>query len=58
MPQGGLDWEMIAMFTAAGSFAVIAWDWVVSREDGVRMRRALNARLRVPEQPAAIVARK
>jgi len=34
------------------------WDWVLSREDGVRMRRALDARLRVPEQPAAIVARK
>src|SRR3979409_1816439 len=31
MPQGGLDWEMIAMFAAAGSFAVIAWDWVSSR---------------------------
>jgi len=32
MPQGGLDWEMIAMFAAAGSFAVIAWDWVASRK--------------------------
>jgi hypothetical protein len=34
------------------------WDWVVSREDGARMRRALAARLRRLEQPAAIVARK
>src|SRR5258708_18932950 len=32
MPEGGLDWELIARFAAAGSFAVIAWDWVVSRK--------------------------
>jgi signal peptidase I len=31
MPQGGLDWEMIAMVAAAASAAVIAWDWLVSR---------------------------
>jgi hypothetical protein len=34
------------------------WDWVLSREDGARMRRGLAARLRRPEQPAAIVAHK
>jgi hypothetical protein len=34
------------------------WDWALSAEDGVRMRRALAARLRRPEQPAGIVARK
>jgi signal peptidase I len=31
MPQAGLDWEMIAMFAAVGSSAVIGWDWVASR---------------------------
>ena len=36
MPQGGLDWEMIAMFAAAGSAAVIAWDWFVSRRGAER----------------------
>ena len=36
MPQGGLDWEMIAMVAAAGSFAVIGWDWMVSRKRGER----------------------
>jgi hypothetical protein len=34
------------------------WDWALSAEDGARMRRALAARLRRPEQPAGIVARK
>ena len=29
--QGGLDWEMIAMVAAAGSAAVIGWDWFASR---------------------------
>ena len=36
MPQGGLDWEMIAMVAAGGSSAVIAWDWIVSRKRGER----------------------
>ena len=36
MPQSGLDWEMIAMFAAAGSTAVIAWDLVVSRNAAER----------------------
>ena len=27
--QGGLDWEMIAMFAAGISGAIIAWDWTV-----------------------------
>jgi signal peptidase I len=31
MPQGGLDWEMIAMVAAAASAAVIAWDFIASR---------------------------
>src|SRR5438128_11491499 len=31
MPQGGLDWEMIAMVAAVGSSAVIGWDWMASR---------------------------
>jgi signal peptidase I len=31
MPQGGLDWEMIAMVAAAGSGAVILWDWIAAR---------------------------
>jgi signal peptidase I len=32
MPQSGLDWEMIAMFAAAGSVAVIAWDFIASKK--------------------------
>jgi len=31
MPQGGLDWEMIAMMAAAGSAAIIVWDFIASR---------------------------
>jgi len=31
MPQGGLDWEMIAMVAAAGSAAIIVWDFIASR---------------------------
>jgi len=31
MPQGGLDWETIAMVAAVGSSAVIGWDWIASR---------------------------
>ena len=31
MTQGGLDWEMIAMFAAAGAAAVIAWDLIAAR---------------------------
>ena len=34
--QGGLDWVMIAMVAAAGSFAVIAWDWLAGRGGGER----------------------
>ena len=34
MPQAGLDWEMIAMFAAVGSSAVIGWDWFASRGSG------------------------
>jgi signal peptidase I len=36
MPQAGLDWEMIAMIAAAGSAAIIVWDWFVSRSGGER----------------------
>ena len=36
MPQGGLDWEMIAMVAAAGSTAVIGWDWVAMRNGAER----------------------
>ena len=36
MPQGGLDWETIAMVAAAGSFAVIGWDWFRARAGGER----------------------
>ena len=32
MPQSGLDWEMIAMFAAAGSVAIIAWDFIASKK--------------------------
>ena len=31
MPQGGMDWETIAMVAAVGSSAVIGWDWLASR---------------------------
>ena len=31
MPQGGLDWETIAMVAAVGSSAVIGWDWIATR---------------------------
>src|SRR2546430_16436462 len=31
MPQGGLDWETIAMVAAVGSSAVIGWDWIAAR---------------------------
>src|SRR5512142_1556601 len=34
MPQGGLDWEMIAMIAAAGSTAVIGWDFIATRAGG------------------------
>ena len=36
MPQGGLDWEMIAVVAAGASFAVIGWDWVAGRNGGER----------------------
>ena len=36
MPQGGLDWEMIAMIAAGASIAVIAWDFVAARGGGER----------------------
>ena len=36
MPQSGLDWEMIAMFAAAGATAIIAWDFIASRKGGER----------------------
>ena len=36
MPQSGLDWEMIAMFAAAGATAIIAWDFIASRNGGER----------------------
>jgi signal peptidase I len=31
MPQGGLDWEFIALVAAGASAAVIAWDWLATR---------------------------
>ena len=31
MPQGGLDWELIALVAAAASAAIIAWDWLATR---------------------------
>ena len=34
--QGGLDWEMIAMFAAIGASAVIGWDWLAARRGGAR----------------------
>src|SRR6185312_9288365 len=36
MPQGGLDWEMIAMVAAAVSALVIAWDFVAGRTGSAR----------------------
>ena len=33
MPQGALDWEMIAMVAAAGSSAFIGWDWLRGRAE-------------------------
>jgi len=36
MPQGGLDWEMIAMIAAAASAAVIGWDFVAVRTGSPR----------------------
>ena len=36
MTQSGLDWEMIAMFAAAGSTAAIAWDFIASRSGAER----------------------
>jgi signal peptidase I len=34
--QGSLDWEMIAMVAAAGSAAIVGWDWVALRAGGAR----------------------
>jgi hypothetical protein len=34
------------------------WDWALSGDDASRMRRSLAARLRVPQQPTVVVARK
>ena len=31
MGQGGLDWEMIALWSAGASMAIIAWDWIAAR---------------------------
>jgi len=36
MPQGGLDWELIAMIAAGASVAVIAWDFIALRTSGTR----------------------
>jgi signal peptidase I len=36
MPQGGLDWEMIAMVAAAASAVVIGWDFIAARGGGER----------------------
>ena len=36
MPQGGLDWELIAMIAAGASVAVIAWDFIALRTSGRR----------------------
>jgi signal peptidase I len=36
MPQGGLDWELIAMIAAAASSLVIVWDVIASRGSGAR----------------------
>src|SRR5688572_10792468 len=34
--QGGLDWELIALVSAAASGAVIVWDWLAMRSGGER----------------------
>jgi signal peptidase I len=34
--HGSLDWEMIAMVAAAGSAAIVGWDWVALRAGGGR----------------------
>jgi signal peptidase I len=31
MPQGGLDWELIAMVAAGAAALVIVWDWIAAR---------------------------
>src|SRR5206468_4891888 len=31
MPQGGLDWELIAMIAGAASALIIVWDVIASR---------------------------
>jgi signal peptidase I len=36
MPQGGLDWETIALVAAVASTAVIGWDWVLVRGGTLR----------------------
>ena len=36
MPQGGLDWEMIAMVASGISGAIIVWDWVAARSGSPR----------------------
>ena len=36
MPQGGMDWETIAMVAALASTAVIGWDWVLARGGALR----------------------
>ena len=36
MPQGGMDWETIAMVAAVASTAVIGWDWVLARGGALR----------------------
>jgi signal peptidase I len=36
MPNEALDWQMIAMVAAAGSAAVIGWDFVATRAGGAR----------------------
>jgi signal peptidase I len=36
MPQGGLDWELIAMIAAGASVAIIAWDFIATRAGGGR----------------------
>jgi hypothetical protein len=34
------------------------WDWSLSRDDAARMRRGLAARLRRPQEPASVIAKK
>lgn len=36
MPQGGLDWEMIAMVAAGASALVIVWDFIAARTGSPR----------------------